>query len=82
VKKRLLTTLLEIAREEGSPTGSEVVFIRPTHQELADRIGTTRVVVCRALKELLEEEGVIEATGRVLRVRLTAAQEAIGYSVT
>jgi CRP-like cAMP-binding protein len=75
VKKRLLTTLVEIAREEGTQTDSEVVFIRPTHQELAERIGTTRVVVCRALKELLEEEGIVQANGRVLKVRLTALKE-------
>jgi CRP-like cAMP-binding protein len=79
VKKRLLTTLVEIAREEGRQTGTEVVFIRPTHQELAERIGTTRVVVSRALKEILEEEGVIQETGRVLRVRLTALQEAAPF---
>lgn len=79
VKKRLLTTLVEIARNEGRFSGSEVVFIRPTHQELADRIGTTRVVVCRALKELLEEEGVVHASGRVLRVHVTALQEAAPF---
>lgn len=83
VKKRLLFTLVDIARKEGQTSGSDIVFIRPTHQELADRIGTTRVVVCRALKELLEEEGIIHATGgRSLRVRLTAVQEAAPYSVT
>jgi CRP/FNR family transcriptional regulator, cyclic AMP receptor protein len=80
VKKRLLTTLVEIAREEGQQDDAEVVFIRPTHQELAERIGTTRVVVCRALKELLEEEGVVQANGRVLRVRLTALHEAEQFS--
>jgi CRP-like cAMP-binding protein len=75
VKKRLLTTLVEIAREEGQETDSELVFIRPTHQELAERIGTTRVVVCRALKELLEEEGIAQGAGRVLRVRLKAIKQ-------
>ena len=79
VKKRLLTTLVEIAREDGRQTDTEVVFIRPTHQELADRIGTTRVVVCRALKELLEEEGIVQGNGRVLRVRITALQEAAPF---
>lgn len=79
VKKRLLTTLVEIARQEGRRTGDEeVVFIRPTHQELAERIGTTRVVVCRALKELLEEEGIAQA-GRVISVRVTALQETASF---
>jgi CRP/FNR family transcriptional regulator, cyclic AMP receptor protein len=72
VKKRLLSTLVEIAREEGrNGQGDEMVFIRPTHQQLAERIGSTRVVVSRALKELLEEEGIVEAQGRVLRVRVS-----------
>jgi CRP-like cAMP-binding protein len=77
VKKRLMATLLEIAREEGhEENGGELVFIRPTHQELAERIGSTRVVVSRTLKELLEEEGIIHANGRVLRVHLTALEAA------
>lgn len=73
VKKRLRSALLEIAREDGRPGGSgEVIFLRPTHQDLADRVGTTRVVVSRALKELLREDVALKGTGRVLRVRLTA----------
>ena len=56
VKERLLATLLEIAEREGQhESGREViVFTRPTHQELADRIGSSREVVSRILKELLE----------------------------
>ena len=56
VKERLLATLLEIAEREGQhESGREViVFTRPTHQELADRIGSSREVVTRILKELLE----------------------------
>jgi CRP/FNR family cyclic AMP-dependent transcriptional regulator len=72
VKRRLLQALLEIARTDGRTTSDEVVFIRPTHQELADHIGTTRVVVSRALKELIDEGGDLIANGRVLRVRLHA----------
>jgi CRP-like cAMP-binding protein len=72
VKRRLLAVLYDIAREEGQKRGQDIVFTRPTHQELAERVGSTRVVISRAMKELLTEEEAIAAQGRVLRVRLQA----------
>ena len=72
VKKRLLATLLEIAKTEGSTIEDEVVFARPTQKELAERIGTTRVVVARALKELLEEEAALATDGRTFRLTIRA----------
>jgi CRP/FNR family transcriptional regulator, cyclic AMP receptor protein len=68
VKKRLLGALLEIARAEGSTERNDLVFLRPTQQELAERIGTTRVVVARAMKELLEEEAALAVDGRTFRL--------------
>lgn len=71
VKERLRAALIELARADGRPGPSDLVeFERPTHQELADLIGTTRVVVSRLLKELVEDEPSIAATGRVIRVSL------------
>jgi CRP-like cAMP-binding protein len=71
VKKRLLMTLVDIARAEGIPTRSgEVSFVRPTHQELAELVGSTRVVISRLLKEILEEQHSFEARGNVIRVYL------------
>ena len=72
VKERLLYTLLEIAEQEGElgPDG-DWTFTRPTHQELADRIGSSREVVSRLLKELLESE-MLEAEGKVIRVSESA----------
>lgn len=70
VKERLLYTLLEIAEREGEPGDDgddELVFTRPTHQELAERIGSSREVVSRVLKELLASE-LLQAEGRVIRV--------------
>ncbi|MGQ0562048.1 MAG: Crp/Fnr family transcriptional regulator [Gemmatimonadota bacterium] len=72
VKKRLLATLVEIARAEGSNSADEIVFARPTQQELAERVGTTRVVVARALKELLEEDDSLVADGRTFRLSIRA----------
>lgn len=73
VKERLLFTLLEIAEREGhrQPDGGSVEFTRPTHQELADRIGTSREVVSRLLKELAEED-LLESEGKVIRVSESA----------
>jgi CRP/FNR family transcriptional regulator, cyclic AMP receptor protein len=72
VKKRLYATLLEIARQEGRPAkGDNVVFERPTHQELAERVGSTRVVISRLLKELFDEEDDLTAQGKVIRLPLT-----------
>jgi CRP-like cAMP-binding protein len=67
VKERLLYALLDIADREGEPDGEVVVFTRPTHQELANRIGSSREVVSRVLKELLESD-LLQAEGRVIRV--------------
>lgn len=72
VKRRLLATLQEIARAEGAAISNEIVFARPTQQELAERVGTTRVVIARALKELLEEEGGLAADSRTFRLSLRA----------
>jgi CRP/FNR family transcriptional regulator, cyclic AMP receptor protein len=72
VKKRLLAALIQMARDEGfaRADGDEVTFVRPTHQELAARVGSSREVVTRVLKQLLEEEEALSAQGRVMRVVL------------
>lgn len=69
VKDRLLSALLDIADREGTPepSGETIVFIRPTHQELANRIGSSREVVSRLLKQLLESD-LLSAEGRVISV--------------
>jgi CRP-like cAMP-binding protein len=73
VKERLLSALLDIAEQEGERhgPGQAVVFTRPTHQELAERIGSSREVVSRVLKELLDDE-LLAAEGKVIRVPLSA----------
>lgn len=71
VKHRLREALFELARASGARSANgEIVVARPTHQELAERVGSTRVVVSRAIKALLEEEDDISMEGRVLRVQL------------
>jgi len=73
-KDRLLYTLLEIADSEGEhlPMSSEIIFTRPTHQELAHRIGSSREVVSRLLAELMDSELLEADEGRVIRVSQSA----------
>lgn len=73
VKERLLYTLMEIADRQGrkAPDGRGVMVERPTHRELADRIGSSREVVTRMLDELVEE-GRLEGKGKVIEVPQTA----------
>ncbi len=54
VAGRVARFLLELAKEEGiQEAGGMVVSHRPTHQEIASRIGTTRETVTRVLGELV-----------------------------
>jgi CRP/FNR family transcriptional regulator, cyclic AMP receptor protein len=73
VKRRVRAALIEFAQSNGTSSDAhEFVAPRPTHQELAERVGSTRVVVSRVIKELLEEEKWITMQGHTLRVRLDA----------
>src|SRR3954471_18386584 len=56
VKRRVRASMIEMAQSEGVLDDGEYVASRPTHQELAERVGSTRVVVSRLMKELLAEE--------------------------
>jgi len=73
-RDRLLDTLLDIADAEGEsvPGDESVVFTRPTHRELANRIGTSREVVSRLLAELMDNDVLEADEGRVIRVPLSA----------
>jgi CRP-like cAMP-binding protein len=73
VKRRLLGALLELARSQGTPSGVDgVAFVRPTHQELAELVGSSREVISRLLKELIEEEDDLSVQGRVIRLTMSA----------
>lgn len=73
-KDRLIATLLEIADSEGEAEadGTQVSFTRPTHRELANRIGSSREVVSRLLAELRESDLLEADDGRILRVPMSA----------
>lgn len=72
-RDRLLTTLLEIAETEGEEAeGERISFTRPTHKELANRIGSSREVVTRLLAELRDSELFESDEGRVIYVPMSA----------
>lgn len=61
---RVARVLLDMAREEGRRLkDGSIAFRRATHQEIANRIGTTRETVTRMLKDL-ERQGLIRIDGR------------------
>jgi CRP-like cAMP-binding protein len=61
---RVARVILEMARDEGRRLkDGRIAFRRATHQEIANRIGTTRETVTRMLKDL-ERQGLIHVDGR------------------
>jgi CRP/FNR family transcriptional regulator/CRP/FNR family cyclic AMP-dependent transcriptional regulator len=61
---RVARVILEMARDEGRRLkDGRIAFRRATHQEIANRIGTTRETVTRMLKDL-ERQGLIQVDGR------------------
>lgn len=66
VTGRILKTLTEMAQRHGSRTaGGLLIPSRPTHQELANMVGTTRETVSRILKRL-ERKGCIKHEGKAM----------------
>ena len=61
---RVARVILDMAKEEGRRLkDGRIAFRRATHQEIANRIGTTRETVTRMLKDL-ERQGMISVEGR------------------
>jgi CRP/FNR family cyclic AMP-dependent transcriptional regulator len=65
---RVARVILDMAREEGKRLkDGRIAFRRATHQEIANRIGTTRETVTRMLKDL-ERQGLIQIDAREMIV--------------
>ena len=61
---RVARVIVDMAREEGRRLkDGRIAFRRATHQEIANRIGTTRETVTRMLKDL-ERQALIKVEGR------------------
>jgi CRP/FNR family transcriptional regulator, cyclic AMP receptor protein len=66
---RVARVIVDMAREEGRRLkDGRIAFRRATHQEIANRIGTTRETVTRMLKDL-ERQGMIHVEGREIVVQ-------------
>ena len=66
---RVARVIVDMAREEGRRLkDGRIAFRRATHQEIANRIGTTRETVTRMLKDL-ERQGLIHIEGREIVVQ-------------
>ncbi len=64
VTGRIATVLVQLGEEQGQETPEGVLIrSRPTHQEIANMVGTTRETVTRVLKQL-ELKGYIKMTGK------------------
>jgi len=65
---RVARVIVDMAREEGRRLrDGRIAFRRATHQEIANRIGTTRETVTRMLKDL-ERQGLIHVEGKEIVV--------------
>jgi CRP-like cAMP-binding protein len=61
---RVARVLLDMARDEGRRLkDGQIAFRRATHQEIANRIGTTRETVTRMMKDL-ERQSLLHVEGR------------------
>jgi CRP-like cAMP-binding protein len=66
---RVARVIVDMAREEGKRLrDGRIAFRRATHQEIANRIGTTRETVTRMLKDL-ERQGLIHIDGKEVIVQ-------------
>jgi CRP-like cAMP-binding protein len=66
---RVARVIVDMAREEGRRLkDGRIAFRRATHQEIANRIGTTRETVTRMLKDL-ERQGLIHVEGKEIVVQ-------------
>lgn len=66
---RVARVIVDTARDEGRRLkDGRIAFRRATHQEIANRIGTTRETVTRMLKDL-ERQGLIHVEGKEIVVQ-------------
>ena len=68
VTGRIAGILLQLTQEKGIPTSDGILIkTRPTHQELANMVGTTRETVTRIFKQL-EQKNYITISGKNITI--------------
>jgi len=69
VNGRLARYLMNLARDSGKRLGNGyIAVVRPTHQEIANTIGTARETVSRLLHEM-GEKGIILSEGKTVYIK-------------
>jgi CRP/FNR family transcriptional regulator, cyclic AMP receptor protein len=72
---RLARFFLDLAQQSGVPHGDGLVAVtRPTHQAIANMIGTSRETVTRLMHDLVDRELLIEE-GKTVYLRRSAIEE-------
>jgi len=67
---RIANLMIKMAKEKGTNADDgSLVFRRPTHYEIAARVGSTRETVSRALKNL-EKKGLLRIVGKNIYILL------------
>ena len=75
VYARVARAIRELAQQQGEPVeGGLLIRERPTQQEMAGLIGTSRETVSRALNDFMRR-GLMEMTGKQILVRWTFLQQ-------
>lgn len=72
---RVARVLLDLAKEQGTTRSDGLVSLRrPTHQEIANTIGTSRETVSRTLSDL-QRRGYIDIAGKMILIKEGLRQE-------
>jgi len=71
---RLARFFLDLARDQGKDLNNGfVAVIRPTHQAIANMIGTSRETVSRLIHDLMEQK-LLLSEGKTIYLRKTALE--------
>ena len=72
---RLARFFLDLARDQGKPLDSGYVAVtRPTHQAMANMIGTSRETVSRLIHDLMRQD-LLLSEGKTIYLRRTALEQ-------
>lgn len=76
VKHRMLSFLLNLAKEHGNSEGNKITINLPlTHQEIANSVGTTRETINRILNQLSKENILKTDRNRIVILDLKALKQ-------
>jgi len=72
---RLARFFLDLAKQSDKPLANDYVAVtRPTHQAIANMIGTSRETVSRLINELMKQD-FLRSEGKTIYLRKTALEQ-------